>query len=97
MSHDRLDAVRVVQRQHRRLCEGIGRAETGGMLRVALNLDGAAHIAFRQHTLGESPQGHGGGKIERLVRDHADLWSTYIRNDFLLWLAGAGTETRQGE
>src|SRR6185312_11515139 len=49
--HHGLRAVRVPKLQYRGLCEDVRAAEARGMLRIALNLRGAAHVVFDEHAM----------------------------------------------
>ena len=54
---DRLRAIGVVERQHRRLREDVGRAEARRMLRVALDLGRAPFVALDEQADADPPNG----------------------------------------
>ena len=93
MAHH-LRAVWIVQRQDRGLGENVGGSKASGMLRIALNLRGAPHMAFRQDPVSDATEGQGSGKKQRFA-GHNLLWGPDIRHDVLLGLARTGAQTRQ--
>jgi len=80
---DVLRTVRVVEVEHGALHEGVGPAEAGRMIGVALNLGGPPHVALGDQALRIARQGEGGGKEERLSRDHL-FGRIHVRHDRLL-------------
>ena len=79
---DGLGAVGVVERQDGSLCEGVGRTQAGGMVRVALDLGRAAHVALDEDAGREPAERKGGGEEERLAR-HEFLGRSHVGDDRL--------------
>ena len=94
----RLRAARVVQIQDRRLSIGIGAAEAGRMLRIALDFGGPSLVTLHKDARGKSAQRHSGGEIESPARNHA-VGLAHIRQNLLgrRWLNRATTRSRQSQ
>ncbi len=79
---DRLRAVGIVKRQHRRLCEHVGRAQTRGMIGVALDLGRPGHVAFHQNAGGDAAERHG-RRVEKRFAGQDFLGLANVGKDFL--------------
>ncbi len=90
-----LAAVGVVQLEHARLREHVGRAQAGRVLGVALHLDGPAVVAGHQQRRGHAGQLEQGGEALRLPR-HELGRVVGERQDLLLRPAAAG-QAGQGD
>jgi hypothetical protein len=91
-----LRAVGVVQPEHPGLSGDVGRAETGGMVGVALDLGGAPEMALDQDALGVAAVEHGRGEEEGLA-GHGLLRCLHVGHDLLFRLLGAAGEAGQGQ
>ena len=90
-----LGTVRIVEGQRRGLREDVRRAQAGGVLGIALDFGRAAHVAFNQHSGGESAERHG-GRVEERLAGNDFLRGADVRNDLLRRQLGAGGEAGEG-
>ena len=93
---ERLRAVRIVEAEHARLREDVGRAEAAGMLRIAFDLGRPSFVAFDEKTGGDAAKRHCGRKEKWLARD--DLFRLAdVRHDLFLGLARARSQAGERE
>jgi hypothetical protein len=69
--HHRARAIGIVKIQNGSLNDRVRRTHAGRMIRVALELGGAAFVAFYQNSDGIRAKRHGGRVEIRLAQDHA--------------------------
>ncbi len=93
---DRLRAVGVVERKHRRLREDVRRAQARRMLGVALNLRRSPHVILDEHGAADARERHRGREEERPPR-HELLGLPDVRHDPLFRLLGAGADAGERE
>ena len=94
---DGLEAVRVVERQHRRLREGVGRAAARGVIRVALDLHRPAELALDEDAHAEpGPGRHRTREVQRATGDDV-LGGVDVRDDRLARLLAARADPAERE
>ena len=93
---DRLRAVGVVKAQHRRLGDGVGRAEARGVLGIALDLRRAAVVTLDEQAGGDPGERHRGGEQDRLPGKKL-LRLADIGHDLLDRLARAGGQSGEAQ
>ena len=87
---DSLRTVRIIEIKNGTLGKNIAAHAAGRVIRIAIDLDGTAHVAFDQDGPGNAAQRHGGGKVKRLAGDNLFRLPD-VRNNVLDRLLGAGT------
>ena len=88
-----LRAIRIVEAEHRCLHERIGRAEARGVIRIALDLRRASHVALDKHAIRVAADRHHGRKENRLAGDEPFRLAN-VRDNFLC-RAVAGGQTAE--
>jgi hypothetical protein len=93
---DRLRAIRIVERENRRLRVDVRAALDRRMLRIRFDLRRPAFMTLGQHRRREAAVRHGRREIERLARH--DLFGLLdVRNDQLFGLARTGRGAGEGD